>query len=288
MTVKLVTDSTCNLPPHLMALYDIHVAPVTIRFGMDTYKADVDIDTAEFYRKIAAGGILPQTSQPSTGEFAHLYNTLADEGADEIISVHVAARLSGTYQSAALAAAQVSKRVRVYVVDSMAGSAPIGWMLVDAAKLIAQGRPAAEIVAHLEAQKTQTTIFFAVDNLKFAQMSGRVGRLTGVLSAMLNIKPVIGLEGGQINVLTKVRSNKAAMQQIVALTKERVKNNPLNVGVVHAQTPQRAKTLLKLAKAELNIQQAFIAEIRISLAVHFGPGTLGLTTYPFQGDVNAL
>ena len=280
MTVKLVTDSTCNLPAHLMALYDIRVAPVTIRFGMDVYKADVEINTAEFYQKIAAGGVLPQTSQPSAGEFAQLYNTLADEGADEIISVHVAARLSGTWQSAMLAASQVRERVQVYVVDSMAGSAPIGWMLADAAKLIEQGRPAAEIAAWLETQRMQATIFFAVDNLKFAQMSGRIGKLAGVLGAMLNIKPVIGLEGGQINVLSKVRSNKAAMQQIVTLSKERVGNTPVNAGVVHAQSPERAGALMTLAKAELNIQQAFIAEIRIALAVHFGPGTLGLTTWP--------
>jgi len=279
MTVKLVTDSTCNLPPDLMALHNIYVVPINIQFGLNSYKEDVSITTEVFYQKIAADGLLPQTSQPSVGEFVEMYSSLANE-ADEIISLHVTAQLSGTYQSAVMAASQVADRVKVHVVDSMAGSAPIGWMLLDAGNLIAQGKSAEEIVAHLEASRTQATIFFAVDNLKFAQMSGRVGKLAGVLASVLNIKPIIGLDGGQLDALDKVRSNKAAMQRIVTLTKARVKDAPVNVGVVHAQSPERGEALMALARSNLNIRQSFVAEVRISLAVHFGPGTLGLTAYP--------
>ena len=104
--------------------------------------------------------------------------------------------------------------------------------------------------------------------------------LTSVLTSILNIKPIIGLDNGHLDALDKVRSSNAAIQRIVALTTERVKDAPVNVGIVHAQVPDRGEALMNLAQANMNVQQSFVAEVRISLAVHFGPGTLGLTTYP--------
>ncbi|MFQ5575842.1 MAG: DegV family protein [Anaerolineae bacterium] len=280
MTIRLVTDSTCDLPPELATRHNLYVVPINIQFNTTSFKENVTITPAEFYHKIETQNILPQTSQPSVGEFAAAYTALADGGATEIISAHVTAKLSGTFQSAALAAEQVAGRVKVHVVDSMAGSAGLGWMLCHAGSLIARGIPVADIVARIEATRPKITVFFAVDNLKFAQMSGRVGRLTGVLSSVLNIKPVIGLDNGLLNALDKVRSSKAAMQRIVSLTAERVHDAPVNVGVVHALAPERAGILLDLARSTLNVNESFMAGVAISLAVHFGPGTLGLVTYP--------
>lgn len=279
MTIKLVTDSTCDLPAAWVEACGIEVVPINIQFGLDTYQENVDLSPAEFYNRIATGSVFPQTSQPSVGQFEAVYRRLATE-ADQILSLHVTAKLSGTHQSAVLAAREVETVVEVKVLDSMAGSAGLGWLLRHAHTLIQQGQSLADIVPVLEEKRHQISIFFAVDNLQFAQLSGRVNKLQGVIASVLNIKPVIGLDQGLIEVVDRTRSNRAALQRIVALTKKQQGTNPLYVGIVQAQAPERATELLNLAKQNLNIQQVFVENVAISLAVHFGPGTVGLVTYP--------
>ena len=279
MTIELVTDSTCDLPPGLPEKHNIHIVPVNIQFGAETYRENVTLSAEEFYRRIEAEGVLPQTSQPSVGEFAEAYRALAGEGV-EIISAHVTAKLSGTYQSACLAAERVAGEVKVHVIDGMAGSAALGWMMVEASRLRSEGWPAAKIAARLKAQCPRITIYFAVDDLKFARMSGRVGKLAGVIGSVLNIKPIIKLEDGLLDVCDRVRSRKAAVRRILDLTRDHVGDSPVRVGVVHAQAPHRAAALLAEARRALNVREAFATDVAISLAVHFGPGTLGLITYP--------
>jgi len=279
MTIELVTDSTCDLPAPLFAEHDIHIVPVNIQFGAQTYRENVTISADEFYRRIESEGLLPKTSQPSVGEFVEMYSALAGDGV-EIISAHVTAKLSGTYQSAVLAARQVADRVKVHVVDSKAGSAALGWMMVEASRLRSEGWPAAKIAARLEAQCARISIYFAVDDLKFARMSGRVGKLAGVIGSVLNIKPIIKLQDGLLDVCDRVRSRKAAVRRILDLTRAQVGDAPVHVGVVHAQAPNRAAALLAEARRALNVRESFSTDVAISLAVHFGPGTLGLNTYP--------
>lgn len=281
MTIKLVTDSTCDLPPTLLNDLQIQVVPINIQFGAQTYKENLTITPDIFYQKIAENELLPKTSQPAVGEFVEMYSALA-ETADEILSIHLTSKLSGTYQSAKLSASIVANKVKVSVIDSLAGSAGLGWMVYEAAHLIDQGKSTGEIKQHLEAKRESISIFFVIDTLKYAQMSGRVGKLGSVLGAILNIKPIIGLEKGLIDVSDKTRSHKNAMQRIVALTREKVRDRPVNVAVVHAQAAARAETLLDLAQSNLNVRETFIEDVAISLATHFGPGTLGLVAYPIQ------
>ena len=279
MTIKLVTDSTCDLPQALLNKLQIQVAPINILFGSEAYKENVTITPEVFYQKIAEGNRLPKTSQPAAGEFVEIYSALAETTA-EILSIHLTSKLSGTYQSACLAASMVAERVKVSVIDSLAGSAGLGWMVYEAAGLIDRGRSSGEITDQLEAKRESISIFFALETLKYAQMSGRVGKLRSVLGTLLNVKPIIGLEQGLIEVVDKTRSHKSAMQHIIALTREKVQDKPVQVAVVHAQALEQAETLLALAQAGLNVQNTFIQNLAISLAVHFGPGTLGLVAYP--------
>ena len=289
MTISLVTDSSCDLPASLIEQYQIHVVPITIRFGETAYLENVTITPTEFYHIMEQNKIFPKTSQPSVGEFVKTYTELA-QVSDEIISIHVSSKLSGTCQSATLAAAKVANIIKVHVIDSLAGSAGAGWMLVQTAQLIAQGNLSHQIIPIIEAKRPQISIFFAVDNLKFAQMSGRISKLQTMIGIIFNIKPIIGLENGLIQVCGRVRSNRVAMEHIVELTQEKmmivhVKSRfdaPVYVGVLHAQAPCRANTLLDLARSRLNIQDYFVKELAISLAVHFGSGTLGLVAYPIE------
>ncbi len=281
MTINLVSDSTCDLPAALIKKHTIHIVPIAIHFGTEAFLENVTIQPEIFYDKVLHGGVFPKTSQPSVGEFEEMYLRLAREhAATDIISGHVGAKLSGTVQSATLAAKRVADTVTVHVVDSMAGSAGLGYLMAEAGELVARGKSALEIVAHLEAKRDAISIFFALDNLKFAQMSGRVSKLAGFLSSALNIKPIISLNDGLLAATHRTRSMRNALQKIVALTVERVGNQPVHVGVIHAVAEERAKTLLKLAEPHLNIRQLFVGDLSMSVAVHLGPGTVGLVAYP--------
>jgi len=278
--IKIVTDSTCDLPPEYYRQYDIAVVPINIFFGTDSYLDGVTIDRATFYQKIEEMGIVPKTSQPSAGQFEEVYNRLADQGVSDIISVHVGAKMSGTFQSAEMAKEMVAGRVRVHTFDSAGGSAGMGFMVLEALRMVSAGKAVADVIARLEAIRPRVNILLAVRDLRFAQMSGRIGKLQASLSSLLHIKPIIVLRDGLLSVGDKVRTQSKAIDQMVKLTTERLGTlTPVNLATVHAEAPEAAQALLERAKALMNCRETFVTELAASLAVHFGPGTVGLVGY---------
>ncbi|MEM7033221.1 MAG: DegV family protein [Chloroflexota bacterium] len=286
MTIKLVTDSTCDLPTTMLQDLQVTVVPINIQFGTATYKENLTITSVDFYAKINEEGQLPKTSQPSVGDFVEVYQQLSLE-TDHIVSIHLTSKLSGTFQSAKLAASMVADIVKVTVIDSLAGSAGLGWMVHEAVMLIKKGYMPQEIEAILASKRSQISIYFAVDTLEYAQLSGRVGKLSSVLGTLLNIKPIIGLDNGLIDVRDKVRSKRAATDRIVELTQEKVGQQPIHLAVVHAQAVARAEQLMTMATEQFNCKASYLKDVALSLAVHFGPGTVGLVAYPVQ-DVDEL
>jgi len=278
--IKIVTDSTCDLPAEMIRQYDISVVPINIQFGTETYLDGMTIDRETFYRKIEELGVLPRTSQPSAGQFKEHYLRLAEAGADEIISMHVTAKLSGTYQSAEMAREMVADRVRVYPFDSACGSAGLGFMAVEAARMIEAGKRVAHILERLETIRSRINIILTVRDLRFAQLSGRVGRLQGSLASLLNIKPIIVLENGLIDVSEKVRTRSKAISRMIEMMAERVgTSETVNLAAIHAEAPEEGQTLLDRARALFRCRETFLANLTTSLVVHFGPGTLGLVAY---------
>jgi fatty acid kinase fatty acid binding subunit len=278
--IKIATDSTCDLPPELYRQYDIAVVPINIFFGTDGYLDGVTIDRATFYRKIEELGIVPKTSQPSAGQFEETYNRLADKGATDIISLHVGAKMSGTFQSAEMAKEMVAGRVRVHTFDSAGGSAGMGFMVLEALHMVDAGRTVAEIIARLEAIRLRMNILLTVRDLRFAQMSGRIGKLQASLSSLLNIKPIIVLRDGLLDVGDKVRTQSRAIDRMVKMMTERLGTlAPVNLAAIHAQAPEAAEALMERARALFDCQESFVTDLAASLAVHFGPGTVGLIGY---------
>jgi len=279
--IRIVTDSTCDLPQELVEQYDIHVVPVPIQFGTETYLDGVTIDTATFYRRVERDGMLPKTSQPPPNAFVELYRKLAGQ-ADEIISIHVTGRLSGTLNSALMAAEAVADTVQVTVFDSWGGSAGLGFMCLDAARMAAGGRTVAEILNRLEEVRPKVNHLFTLASLKFAEMSGRVNKLQSALASLLSIKPIIKAEGGLMEMAAQVRTRKKAIERVIEMARERVGDTRINLAVIHAQAPEEAAALLEQAKSALHVSETFIHELALSLAVHFGPGTLAIVTYPAE------
>ena len=277
--IRIVTDSTCDLPEELLRKYNVRLAPINIQFGHETYEEGVTIDKTAFYSKIDEMGIIPTTSQPSAGRFAEIYRELAPE-AEAIISIHVTGKLSGTYQSAQLAKEMVADEVAVYPFDSLGGSGGLGFMVLESARAIEAGRTVPQIIQRLEEMRSRINIYLALADLRYAQMSGRVGRLKAALASLLNVKAIVGLEDGLLDVRESVRTRKKALDRLMGLTEEAIgTTDPVNLAVIHAEAPDEAQTLLDRARQHFNCQESFVDDLAISLAVHFGPGTVGLISY---------
>ncbi|MFQ5594318.1 MAG: DegV family protein [Anaerolineae bacterium] len=278
--IAIVTDSTCDLPASLRASYDFAVIPAHVIFNSDDFLDGVTIDAEVFYRRIRDTGIIPTTSQPSIGEFVQLYRELAAKGADEILSLHISRHLSGMVGSAEMAASEVAGEIKVHVFDSSAGSVGLGYMVVEAAEAVKIGRSAEDILAVLKRIRESLTIVLAPLNLEFLLKSGRISRLQGALGTLLNIKPIVQLKDGTLEATERVRSRRKSLQRMVEITAETHGSQPVNVGVAHASAPDDAQSLLSMAEARLNCQQAFTTELGLGITSHLGPGTVGLGAYP--------
>jgi DegV family protein with EDD domain len=278
--IRIVTDSTCDLPQHYIDRYGIAVVPIVILFGEEVYLDGQTIDSPTFYRKVGEHRALPKTSQPSPGDFATAYREIAAENpGDQILSMHVTGKLSGTCGSAEMAAAMVRDEIEVQVFDSLGGSAGLGYMCIEAARMAEARASMSEILARMAYIRKGVNLYLSLADLRFAQMSGRVGRLQGTLASLLNVKPIINLEDGAIDVLERVRTRRRAIDRMLELTVERVGRAPVNLGVVHAEALDEAEELLALAQSKLDCQESYVSILSPGLAVHFGPSTLGIVTY---------
>ncbi len=277
--IRIVTDSTCDLPEELLVEHGIRVVPIHIQFGAETYRDGQTIDKPTFYRRVEQDGLLPTTSQPPPSDFVKLYQAIAGP-ADEIFSIHVTGKLSGTFNSAQLAAEALADRLKVHVFDSWAGSAGLGFMCLDAARMAEAGKSAREILKRLESTRPRVDQLFTMANLKFAEMSGRVNKLQSALASLLNVKPIVRAEGGLMEVADQVRTRKKAIERVISMAREHVGEARVNLAVIHAQAPDEAAELLDQARRTLKVGEAFVHDLALSLAVHFGPGTLAVVTYP--------
>lgn len=279
--IKIVTDTTCDLPPDWFSRHRITRIPINIQFGLETFREGITIDAAGFYRRIEQSGTLPTTSQPSIGEFCELYEDLAADGSD-VLSIHVTSKLSGTWQAASMAAQRLKDKVNLSVVDSYTGSVGLGLMVREAALLAQSGLAINEIVRRLEARRSQIDVFILLKDLRYARMSGRVGRLREMLASLLNIKPIIGVYQGALVPLERLRSQKNGFARMVTLAEAQASERPVHLGMVHALARPEAEDLLAQLRQRLNCQDTFITDLALSLAVHFGPGTVGFATYPAE------
>ncbi len=277
--VAIVADSTCDTPSDWPGRHRLHLVPIHIHFGEDTYREGIDIDEATFYARVDADHVIPKTSQPSPGDFADLYRQLSADY-DAVISMHVTGKLSGTYQSAALGAEIVRDTIPVYAFDSACGSAGLGFMSAEALDLLDRGQAVEEVMKRLEQIRSHMNIFLSPSTLKYAQMSGRVSALSSTVASVLNIKPIIVLSDGELLVGERVRTRRRALERMVELLREQVGDGPAHVAVVHARAEADAQYMFEQARQRLNCAMLWMTTLATSVAVHLGPGTVGIVGYP--------
>lgn len=278
--IRIVTDSTCDLPAELLAKHRITVVAINIQFGQESYQEGVTMDAAAFYRKVEELNLIPTTSQPALGQYLDAYSALAAEPDTEaILSIHITGQLSGTYDGAVTAARQMPPHPPIVVFDSLSGSMGLGFMVLEAARLAEAGASLAEIISRLEQVRDRMKIFFALDNLRFAQMSGRVGMVRALLVSLLNVKPMLTVKAGQLALLKRVRSRPQALQALVDTLTAEIGTASGRVAVIHAQAADAAEQVRAALAVRLQPLEIIVHELSIGIAVHLGPGTVGVVGY---------
>jgi DegV family protein with EDD domain len=277
--VKIVADSTCNLPPEVLRQYDIRVAPIAIQFGERTFEEEVTIDRDHFYTWIEETGTIPKTSQPSPMWFERFYGELTSVG-HSVLAITVTAHHSGTYQAAILAKSMVPG-ADVEVFDSRSISLGTGWMVLEAARAAEAGSERASIISQLEQIRSSSRLFLTPLTLKYLQMSGRVGKLQGALASLLSVKPIIALRDGVLEAIENVRTRSRALDRILQLLVADLRmKGPVNAAVIHARAPEEARALGERLRSSLECREVIEGDLVASLAVHGGPGVIGLFAYP--------
>lgn len=279
--IRIVTDSTCDLPDDLLKQYRIVVVPINIQFGQETYEEGVTLSRDEFYRKVEELQKIPMTSQPSLGQFITAYSTLvAEPDTDEILSIHITSHLSGTYGAAVLAASQMPPGgPPIAVFDSLSGSMGLGFMVLEAAEMAEAGATAQEILARLEVLREKMRILFCLQDLRFARMSGRVGMAKALFVSMLDIKLLLSVDKGELLLFKRVRSQAQAWRALVDSMANELGQLPAGVAIIHAQAPQAADQVRAAIADRIDATRVFVQDLSLGIAVHFGPGTVGIVGY---------
>lgn len=275
--LAIVTDSTCDLTAAELAQLDVRRVPLYVAFQGKTHKDWVEIQPKDIIAGVQAGADLPSTSQPSPEDFSVAYREAIAAGATEILVVTISSPLSGTFQSANLAAKDAG--VPVSLVDSRGASAGVGWLVRQAVAMRRAGRGREDIAAALDALKVHQMVLFSVGTLDFLQKGGRIGRASALLGGLLNIRPILTLEEGKIAPAAKVRGTKKAIAEIVDRIRAHAAAHPgrLVLDFLHIQDEAAAQTLRQAVRdAGIDFQDGAVYEIGAVIAAHVGPGTFGV------------
>jgi DegV family protein with EDD domain len=272
MSIRIVTDSNCDLPQAVTDEYAITVIPLYINIGSKSYLDEVEMSRADFYEGLPDFEVQPTTSVPGPGTFIEVYEKLADEGATEILSIHISKSLSAMVNSARLAAEQWSG-VPVTVFDSANLTLGTGLQAFAAAQAAAEGRSMAEIVDMLQDLAARTYCFAALDTVEFLRRSGRLTRFQWGLASVLQIKPLIKMYNGEPE-MERVRTTTKAVARLLELTAEL---GPLEeLAVVHTHALDKAEALRQQARHLFPPNEApLFAEVTPVIGAHIGPGAVG-------------
>lgn len=273
MTVRIVTDSTCDLPPSLAQQHGITVLPAYVNIGEASYRDGVDLSRRDFYRQLPGYKSPPTTAAPAVGAFAEVYDGLAAEGASEVLSIHLAASLSGMLNAARLGA-QVAEKVRVTVFDSQQITMGLGFMVLQAAEAAKAGHTVPEIVSQLQETVGRTHVFAALDTLEFLRRSGRVSWAAFGIGTLLRIKLIVHVFEGEVHSLEKVRTFSRAQRHLLEHVR---KLGPLQqIALLHTANPDGAQQLQEAAQALVpEGYDPVSVEVTPTIGAHVGPGALG-------------
>jgi len=278
--VAIVTDSTSTIPAELINGYPIFTLPLQVIWGEQVLHDGVDISPDEFYARLKTDHRHPTTSQATPAAFRELYLKLLKNDYD-ILSIHISSKLSGTIDSATKARESISK-ANIEIVDSNTTSMEMGFHILAAARLAAQGATLQECRSAAEQARSHTHIYFVLSTLEYLRRGGRIGGAAAFMGSVLNLKPILEVHNGHIGAVERVRTMNKALDRLLELVESKVdkEHGPLRLAVLHADTPDEAQALLNRTCERFGpslVSEALVSRISPVLGVHTGPGALGLT-----------
>jgi DegV family protein with EDD domain len=276
MRTAIVTDSTAYIPLETRERLNIHMIPLQVIFKDEAYEEEVNLTASEFYEKIKHSD-LPKTSQPPTGQFVELFERLASEGYEAVISIHLSSGISGTYQGA-ITAGNMVEGIKVYAFDTELSCMVQGFYVLDAAEMALNGADPEAIIAHLEDIRTTADAYFMNDDLSHLQRGGRLTSAQAIIGSLLQVKPLLHFENKLIVPFEKIRTRKKALKRIAELLGQAVSGSPdtYRACVIHANREAEAFTW----KAELETMYPTV-EFSVSYfgpvtGTHLGEGGMGM------------
>ncbi len=275
--VVVVTDSSATVPADLAQELDIRVVPIILAINGYTFQDGVDITAAAVYRMLRDSRHPPTTSAPSVGDFLRVYVAAAQEAAG-IVSIHLSPRLSATY-NAAMAASQLLDEVPICVLNCRTAAMGQGFVVLEAARAAAAGASLDEVAARAREVAAKVNLLASIDTLEHLYRSGRIGGAAALLGTMLQIKPVLYLADGHVDVFAKPRTKSKAIRVMLNHMADRVDGQPLHVAVLHAGVPEEAEELRKKIAAEFHCRELLVTELTPVMGAHTGPGVLGVVFY---------
>lgn len=276
MTVRIVTDSTCDLPRDLVERHGFAVVPLTVFFGDEALLDGVDIDAASFYRRLESSKVLPRTSQPSVEQFVRTYRQVFGEGADAIVSIHISAKLSGTLNSARLAASEVATEVGrpIELVDSKNVSLGLGAVVLAAAERASERATLQDVLATARATIERVHVVCVLDTLEYLQKGGRIGRARSMLGTLLSVKPLVHVEDGEVAPFDRVRTRTRALERLAEFV--RAHRDARRLFVACAGNDAEADAFIARVRPDLPETEILRGHIGPVVGVYTGPNTLGV------------
>lgn len=284
MRIAIVTDSTCDWSPEEYEKNNVVMVPLKIQVGGESLLDQVELPSEEFYDRMEAAAEIPMTSQPSPGDFIAVYDRLAEEGYEAVISLHIAPVLSGTLSSAEMAAKNVE--IPVAAIDTKNASSSLGLLVEKACLMRDEGSAFDDIVSALEAAAAKTRLYLAPDSTDNLVKGGRISEEQAQGAAMLNIKLVFALnEEGRLENLDKVKGSKGIIKRLVeAAAAHAEEYGPLRLRFMHARNGSEVDKLIEALKAEgIDFEVAGIDSCGATVATHAGIGVIGMAVMPANG-----
>lgn len=275
MPVKIITDSTADLPKELIKKYDIRVAPLMVNFKDETYKDGVDLTSREFYLKLKESKQLPTTSQVNPPVFIEMFGNELKQG-NSVISIHLSSKGSGTYQSAVNAKNTLGSD-NISVIDSLGYSMGMGLIAIEGAKMAQQGITHKDIENRMLYMRDRMQYVFGVDTLEYLKKGGRLSPVKATIATVMNIKPILHIFDGEIDILDKVRGRKKVISRLLEAVEKTggdIENQTL--AVVHSECPEEAHVIREMLVGKFNPKDVIISEIGCVIGTHVGPKTVSI------------
>jgi DegV family protein with EDD domain len=270
----IVLDSTADLPDAADRFPNWRVVPLYVRFGDESMRDGVDISAAEFYERLRSSSVFPTTSQPTPGDFLACYEELSIY--ERVFSLHISARVSGTFASAETAAGELGGRVRA--IDTETASASIAMLALAIQRRLERGTSDEEIDGLVERYRRERGLLFTVDTLEFLQRGGRIGKAAAFAGTLLQVKPILSIRDGEVEPVKRVRGERKAFAELAMALETETKDEPeYRLCVAHAAAPERAAELEVLVREQRpRAELELVVTLGAVIGSHAGPGTLAL------------